>query len=182
RTRFEPRGGDPVQVIDPPAPLALPFVDLTLAPEAESGRLASILGAVPFDLARGPLLRTALLRLAPDRHLLLGAMHHIVSDEWSERILLREMVALYRALGSGLTPPLPALPVQYADFAVWQRRWLQGEALDAQLAFWRQQLAGPQGEPPVLELPADRPRPAIQSYRGDVLPLRLPEALARALN
>jgi amino acid adenylation domain-containing protein len=181
RTRFDPRSGDPVQVIDPPAPLALPVVDLTLAPEAEAGRLASILGALPFDLARGPLLRTALLRLASDRHLLLGAMHHIVSDEWSERILLREMVALYRALGSGLPPPLPALPVQYADFAVWQRRWLQGEALDAQLAFWRRQLAGPQGEPPVLELPADRPRPAIQSYRGDVLPLRLPEALARSL-
>jgi non-ribosomal peptide synthetase component F/acyl carrier protein len=184
RTRFAARHGDPVQVIDPPAPFALPLVDLSGLPEAaetEAHHLAALTGPLPFDLARGPLLRTFLLRLSPARHVLLAAMHHIVSDEWSMRLLLREVVVLYRAFGGGLPSPLPELPVQYADFALWQRRWLEGDALAGQLAFWRQRLGGPLGEPPALELPADRPRPAVQSYRGGVVPLRLPEPLAGAL-
>ncbi|HEX3525566.1 MAG TPA: non-ribosomal peptide synthase/polyketide synthase, partial [Thermoanaerobaculia bacterium] len=185
RTRFEARGGDPVQVIDPPRLPALPIVDLGVLPGAvawtEALRLAETVGALPFDLARGPLLHAVLLRLSPARHALLAAMHHIVSDEWSMRVLLREVVVLYKAFGSGLPSPLSELPVQYTDYAVWQRRWLKdanGEPLGGQLAFWRQRLGD---EPPVLELPADRPRPAVQSYRGGTVPLRLPDALARSL-
>jgi pristinamycin I synthase-3/4 len=186
RTRFDPRGGDPVQVVDPPAPLAMPLVDLEglqgqqglPANEAEASRLVGVIGPLPFDLARGPLLRAFLLRLSPARHVLLASIHHIVSDEWSMRLLLREMKVLYRAFGGGLPSPLPELPVQYADYAVWQRRWLAGEALAEQLAFWREKLGD---EPPVLELPADRPRPAVQSYRGGVVALRLPDPLAHAL-
>ncbi len=182
RTRFEARGGDPVQVIDPPRSLALPIIDLGALPHAPAGtetlRLAEAVGALPFDLARGPLLHAILLRLSPARHALLASMHHIVSDEWSMRVLLREVVVLYKAFGHGLPSPLSELPVQYADYAVWQRRWLEGEALNGQLAFWRQKLSD---EPPVLELPADRPRPAVQSYRGGTVPLRLPDALAQSL-
>src|SRR6185369_1731319 len=182
RTRFEARGGDPVQVIDPPRSLALPIVDLGVLPGAiawaETLRLAATVGTLPFDLARGPLLYAFLLRLSPARHALLASMHHIVSDEWSMRVLLLEVVVLYKAFGGGLPSPLAELPVQYSDYAVWQRRWLTGESLNGQLAFWRQKLGD---EPPVLELPADRPRPAVQSYRGGTVPLRLPEALARSL-
>jgi len=188
RTRFDPQGGEPVQVIDPPRSFSLPVVDLErvekgqgrkgLQGQEEAGRLAAIVGLLPFDLARGPLLRAVLVRLGPARHMLLAAMHHIVSDEWSLRLLLREVVTLYNAFGSGRPSPLRELPVQYADYAAWQRHWLAGEALNEQLAFWRQRLGD---EPPVLELPSDRPRPAVQSTRGDVVPLRLPDALAGAL-
>ncbi|HEY2740313.1 MAG TPA: condensation domain-containing protein, partial [Thermoanaerobaculia bacterium] len=136
----------------------------------------------PFDLSRGPLLRGVLLRLSEENHVVALTMHHIASDGWSMGILVREVMALYVSLSeppenvSGQPSSLPELPVQYADFAMWQRSWLQGEVLENEISFWRRQLAG---LPPLLELPTDRPRPAIQSYRGAMCPTRLPAALTR---
>ncbi|HVF62094.1 MAG TPA: amino acid adenylation domain-containing protein, partial [Thermoanaerobaculia bacterium] len=168
-----------LQVVAPAVELPLPLVDLGAlgaAPaEAELRRLAAE-GARGFDLARGPLLRAALFRRSADDHALLVALHHIASDGWSLGVLRRELAALYGAFAAGKPSPLPELPVQYADFAAWQREWLQGEPLAAQLAYWRQALAG---APAVLELPADRPRPAAQTFRGGTLPFQLgPEAAA----
>ena len=132
----------------------------------------------PFDLVRGPLLRESLLRLSRDEHVLLLGVHHIVSDGWSMDILLRELAALYGAFAAGRPSPLPELPVQYADFAVWQREWLQGAVLERRLEYWRTQL---EGAPAVLELPTDRPRPAVQSYEGGRESLVLPRSLAEEL-
>ncbi|RKI15449.1 amino acid adenylation domain-containing protein, partial [Corallococcus praedator] len=178
RTTFPPEGDTPVQVIHPTGLAALPAIDLTdLSPdarEAEARRLASEEAGRPFNLKHGPVLRVTLLRLEPTRHALLVTLHHIVSDGWSLGVMVRELAAFYRAFTTGQSPNLPTLPVQYADFAVWQRQWLQGDVLDAQLDFWRQQLAG---APAALELPTDRPRPAIQSFRGASLPVRLPRAV-----
>src|SRR6185369_10663800 len=117
----------------------------------------------PFDLARGPLLRGVLLRLAETDHILALTMHHIVSDGWSMGILVREITALYAALFESRSDLLPDLPVQYADFAVWQGSWLRVELLEREISFWRRQLAD---LPPLLELPTDRPRPAVRSDRG----------------
>src|SRR6185369_1888237 len=183
RTIFAlPEGADgsPVQVIQPAAPFVLPLVDLSGLPEAEREPLALALAgeeaARPFDLARGPLLRGLLVRLAGAGekmdHLAALTMHHIVSDGWSMGILVREVTALYAAPSEGL--PEPAL--QYADYAVWQRSWLAGEVLEGEIAFWRRQLAG---LPPLLDLPTDRPRPFRKSVRGAVLPLGLPVELGR---
>src|SRR6185369_3509997 len=134
--------------------------------------------ARPFDLARGPLLRGVVLRLAAEDHLLALTLHHIVSDGWSIGVLVREVMVLYEAFAAGRPSPLPELPVQYVDFAVWQHSWLRGEALESEISFWRRQLAG---LPPLLELPTDRPRPAVQSYRGTLRPVRLPAALTREI-
>ncbi|QRN95171.1 non-ribosomal peptide synthase/polyketide synthase [Archangium violaceum] len=178
RTVFREEEGRAIQVLLPPAPLALPVTDLSALPASERDarvqRLAAEELGRPFELTRGPLLRARLLRLAEREHVLLLMMHHIVSDEWSMGVLVSEMGMLYAALSKGQEPVLPPLAVQYADYAVWQREWLQGEALEKQLAYWRQQLAG---APPVLELPTDRPRPAEQSFRGASRSLRLPPAL-----
>ncbi|HEY2738209.1 MAG TPA: condensation domain-containing protein, partial [Thermoanaerobaculia bacterium] len=153
--------GSPVQVIQPAAPFLLSLGDLSGLPEERRESLAFALAGEetvrPFDLARGPLLRGMLLRLAEADHVLVLTMHHIASDGWSMGILVREAVAIYAGL------PLPELPIQYADFAVWQRSWLHGEVLESEIAYWRRQLAG---LPPLLELPTDRPRPAVQSVRG----------------
>ena len=143
-------------------------VDLSALPEPEREaawrRRWTAEARRPFDLARGPLLRAVLCAARrASEHVLLVAMHHIVSDGWSMGVLVREVAALYRGLPAGRPSPLPELPVQYADFAAWQRRWLTGEVLERQLAYWRERLAG---APPVLELPTDRPRPAVQSFRG----------------
>ncbi len=182
RTRFEQAGGEPVQRILPAGGRDLPLADLAGLPEgareAEAHRLAAAEAVRPFDLARGPLLRGVLLRLEAGEHVALLTMHHIASDGWSMDLLVRELAALYPAFAAGLPSPLPPLPVQYGDFAVWQRSWLQGETLEAQLAFWRQRLAG---APPVLELPTDRPRSAVRSGRGAVLPFRLSGELAGTL-
>jgi len=176
RTTFAAHEGRPVQVIADPAPVPLPLVDLTgLAEddrETRARELATEEARRPFDLQRGPLLRLALLRLAAREHVLLVTMHHIVSDGWSMGVLLRDIAAL------SAESPLPELPVQYADFAVWQRGWLQGEALEAQLASWKRRLAG---APHVLELPTDRTRPAVQTARGAVRPIDLPPDLSAAL-
>ncbi|HTG35649.1 MAG TPA: non-ribosomal peptide synthase/polyketide synthase [Thermoanaerobaculia bacterium] len=167
RSTFGLEGGEPVQTVGPAAGLPLPLADLSALPPAaraaESRRLAAWEAARPFDLARGPLLRAALLRLDADEHVALLTMHHIASDGWSMGVLVREVTTLYAAVLAGRPAPLPELAVQYADFAAWQRRWLAGEVLDAEIAYWRERLAG---APPVLELPTDRPRPASRRYRG----------------
>ncbi|MCU7881015.1 MAG: amino acid adenylation domain-containing protein [Candidatus Thiodiazotropha sp. (ex Lucinoma aequizonata)] len=132
----------------------------------------------PFDLAQGPLLRTSLLRLAREEHVLLLTLHHIIADDWSLGILIRELGILYAAGCQGHTAELPSLPIQYADFALWQRQWLQGDALQRQLDYWRKCLGD---EPPVLTLPTDHSRPAVQNYRGAMHHFSLPPALPRAL-
>ena len=180
RTTFQVAGSEPVQVIAPlPATTAaavceLPLVDLAglgAAAEAEAARLHGEESMRPFDLAAGPLLRAALLRLAADEHVLTLNLHHIISDGWSNAVLVRELTTAY---GGGA---LPELPIQYADFAVWQRRWLAGEVLEKQIAFWRQRLAG---MPAALDLPADRPRPPVRGSRGAHVDLSLvPETAAR---
>ena len=167
RTSFAERGGAPVQVIHPAAPAPLPVLDLGDLPdeerEAEARRLAGDEALRPFDLARGPLLRCTLLRLADDDQVLLLTLHHIVSDRWSMEVLVREVTTLYDAFRRGEAPRLPELPVQYADYALWQRRWLDGEVLETRIGYWKQKLAG---APPLLEIPTDRPRAAGQSPRA----------------
>lgn len=167
RTTFDLRNGQPVQIISGHQSIPFRQIEITHLPEAEQqDHLRHLLlqqTLQPFDLKKGPLLRISLIRMAADNHVLMIAMHHIVSDAWSMNILVREIVALYEAYSSGKEPDLPPLPVQYADFAVWQRNWLQGELLAEQLEYWKQQLGG---SAPVLELPADRPRPAVQTYNG----------------
>ncbi len=156
-----------VQVVYPSQSLQIPIVDLTELPEDErAGRVAQLAtehGQEPFDLSQWPLLRVKLLRLAETEHVLLLSMHHIIGDGWSTGVFVRETATIYRAFSAGESSPLPELAVQYADFAVWQEQWLSGEVLDNNLVYWRNQLAG---APPVLELPSDRPRPAVESFQG----------------
>ncbi len=182
RTRFAEAADGPVQIVAPARPAPLPRVDLGGLPEpargAEESRLTAEEARRPFDLARGPLLRALLLQLAEGEWVLLLAMHHVISDGWSLGVLARELEALYGAALTASPSPLPELPVQYADFAVWQRDWLRGEVMDGQLAYWRQRLAG---HPPVLELPTDRPRPTVQTYDGDLAPIELGKPLAEGL-
>nr|HNH83288.1 amino acid adenylation domain-containing protein [Acidobacteriota bacterium] len=132
----------------------------------------------PFDLSRGPLLRVKVFQLGETDHVLMVTLHHIISDGWSSSILVRELAALYRAFSNDLPSPLAELPVQYADFAAWQRAWLQGERLDRQIAYWRTQLSD---VPPVIELPTDRPRPAVQSFKGGNVAFSLPADLSEQL-
>jgi amino acid adenylation domain-containing protein len=178
RTRFEAVDGEPVQIVLPFAAVPLPLADLSALPEperhAETMRLAALEGQRPFDLRRGPMLRAALLRLTAEEHVLLLGVHHIAFDGWSLDVLRRELGALYTAFAAGKPSPLAPLPVRYADYAVWQRQWLQGEVLESQLAWWRERLAG---SPPALELPFDRPRPEAQSLRGAVERAGLPRGL-----
>ncbi|MCP3958279.1 MAG: amino acid adenylation domain-containing protein [bacterium] len=181
RTTFPSADGQARQRIAPPPRTVLKVVDLRHLPpderRVEARRLAREEAERPFDLGRGPLFRAILLELAAERHLLLLSMHHIVSDGWSTGVFRSEFVSLYRAFARGLPSPLPELQVQYADFAVWQRRWLTGNVLDAQLAYWREQLA----ELGELRLPVDRPRPAVQTFRGATRELALPEDVTRSL-
>ncbi len=175
RTRFVSVEGQPVQVIEAATcGFALREHDLSML-DAQSRRdelvcLSGDEAVAPFDLATGPLIRGQLLRLADDEHVLLVTQHHIISDGWSIAVLVRELSALYTAFSQGQPDPLPPLTIQYADYAAWQRQWLQGDVLQTQVAFWREHLSG---APALLELPADRPRPAVQSYRGERLPLTL---------
>src|SRR6185369_3914781 len=161
RTVFSAPEDSPVQVVQPAAPFELPVVDLSGLPESRRETAASALAGEeagrPFDLTRDLMLHCLLLRLAEDNHILALTLHHIASDGWSMGILVREVVAFYPAFAAGLPSPLPELPVQYADFAVWQRSWLQGQVLEREIAYWKQHLAG---LPPHLSLPTDRPRPA----------------------
>jgi len=184
RTVFSALDGQPIQVIAPTLQLPLPVVDLRNLSEAQREaavqQRAAAAGRRPFDLSRGPLLRTVLLQLRETEHVLLLVMHHIVSDNWSIGIFLHEMAALYNAFSHGQPSPLPELPLQYADFALWQRsrETGQGKELAVQLAYWKRQLAG---APPQLELPADRPRPVTQLFRGTFEPFSLSPALSAAL-
>ncbi|MCP4660798.1 MAG: non-ribosomal peptide synthetase, partial [bacterium] len=146
--------------------------------ELEARRLAAVEAQRPFDLTRGPLIRFTLLRLAAEDQAVLVTMHHIVSDGWSMGVLMRELPVLFAAFSQGRPSPLPELPIQYADFAHWQRQWLVGEGLEAELAYWTEQLAG---APPQLELPCDRPRPAVQSFRGRQLGVAFSKTLSEAL-
>jgi amino acid adenylation domain-containing protein len=169
----------PVPVVWPHRAHELPLVDLSALGAAAAGtghELGGQLGHRPFDLARGPLVRTALVRLAPDRHLLILVLHHIIADGWSVKVFLRELAALYAAFAGerrDAAGPLPELSLQYFDFARWQRRRLTGELLGAQLAYWRQALGS---APSHLALPADRPRPAVPSPRGARISQQLPSA------
>ena len=178
RTTFTVADAKPVQVIARSLTIPFPLRDLTSLPDArretEASRIAREEAQTPFDLAKGPLVRAALLKVAADEHVLLLTMHHIVSDAWSAGVFLQELSELYEAFSAGKPSPLPELAIQYADYAAWQRQWFQGEVLDKQLAYWREQLLG---APPVIRLPADRPRPTVQSFQGAYESLPLPENL-----
>jgi amino acid adenylation domain-containing protein len=182
RTTFTTVDGQPVQIIAPESRFTLPLSDLAHLPPSERNteaqRLAREEARRPFDLSTGPLVRARLLRLSPEDHVLLLSMHHIVSDGWSMGVLVREVAALYDAYAVGAESPLKDLSLQYGDYALWQREWLQGEVLDQQLAYWREQLAGVS---PVLELPTDYPRPAVRTFNGASLSLRLPRRLTEEL-
>jgi len=197
RTRFGMVEGQLVQAIptescaNAPAPplgneaptltIPLPVVDLRELPaeegELQAKRLITEESVRPFDLATGPLIRLMLLKLDETEHILLLNLHHIICDDWSIGVLIRELSTIYTAFAQNQPSPLAELPLQYADFAHWQREWLQGEELETQLAYWRQQLGGI----PVLNLPSDRPKPTIQSYRGATKFLELPPSLSKAL-
>ncbi|HVS00631.1 MAG TPA: condensation domain-containing protein, partial [Thermoanaerobaculia bacterium] len=182
RTTFPAVQGLPYQEIAPPGDVPLPVVDLRGLPAGrrldEMRRQLVEETVRPFDLVRGPLLRALALRLDDGDLALALTLHHIVSDGWSMEVLTAELTALYEAFAAGLPSPLPELPVQYADYAVWQRGWLAGDVLARQVEYWKRRLAG---APTVLELPADRPRPPAQSFRGANRPLAFPPELTAAL-
>ncbi|HEX7940824.1 MAG TPA: condensation domain-containing protein, partial [Gemmatimonadaceae bacterium] len=175
RTRFAEVEGEPWQSIAADLDVALEVEPVREGDVAERAQREALR---PFDLGTGPLIRARLLRVREDEHVMLLVMHHIVCDGWSMAILVRELGAAYLGARTGTPPRLPELPVQYADFAQWQRRWLTGEVLDAQLAYWTRALAG---APPTLELPADRPRPAVRTARGEQLTRVLGGELTTAL-
>jgi amino acid adenylation domain-containing protein/FkbH-like protein len=181
RTSFGTLHNEPVQVIAPAIELPLTIVSVQAAAahrEAEIQRLAMEEAVRPFDLSRSPLIRATLLRIAEDDHALILTMHHIVSDRWSMGVLAEELGSLYAAFAEGNPSPLRKLAIQYADFAAWQRSWLQGPALNEQLAYWKGQLAG---APAVLEFPTNRTRPAVQTFRGATTSRILPKELIRRL-
>ncbi len=181
RTTFPVRNGEPVQLVEAPSPAAMPRIDLSGLPidlrESEARRLAAAEARSPFNLAAGPLLRARLLRLAAADHLWLVNLHHIVTDGWSQGIFAREIAQLYRSFTAGRPSPLPELPVQYADYAVWQQQWLASGVLTEQLAWWRANLEGLEA----LEPPTDRPRPAVQTWSGAIRTRRLPLELTEGL-
>jgi amino acid adenylation domain-containing protein len=183
RTTIATSGGRPVQIVHDEVAFWGGLLDLSALPEAEREPKARAEAAadarLPFDLARGPLLRARLIRLDPEQHLLLLTMHHIVSDAWTRGIVSREVRALYEAFRAGEPSPLPDLTVQYADFAEWQRGWLSGDVLTAQLAYWKQKL---EGAPLALELPTDRPRPPVQTFRGALRGMALSTEATKALH
>ncbi|MFY9573345.1 MAG: amino acid adenylation domain-containing protein, partial [Blastocatellia bacterium] len=182
RTRFINAGGTPVQVIGEPGEFDLSVIDLTHLTEerqeAEVKRLAGEDAQRPFDLAEGRLLRVTLLRLGVEHHVALFNMHHIASDAWSMGVLVNELAALYESFSKGLVSPLETPAIQYADFAHWQRRWLQGNALQAHLDYWKNQLAS---SVLTLNLPTDRPRPEVQTFAGDWQFLYLDESLTASI-
>ena len=183
RTSFESMDGTPTQVVGNPGVFVLPVIDLqVLSPDAaiaEVDRWSTEEVIQPFDLSCGPMLRVSLLRLAPELHFVLITMHHISSDGWSLMgVMPHELGILYKAFLSNLPSPLAELSIQYADYAIWQRGWLQGEVLEHQLAYWKEQLGG---APAALELPTDRPRLTVPSFRGGRVPIQLTEELTVGL-
>ena len=181
RTKIEMRDDEPRQIISAATPQELPLVDLTeMDParrEAEVAARAEAEARRPFRLSEGPLFRTLLLRLATTEHVLVIVMHHVITDDWSTGVLFRELATLYQAFAAGRPSPLPGLPIQYADYAAWQRQYLQGETLDRLLDYWRRRLEGLS----TLELPTDRPRPPQVTHAGAVFRSVLPAALADRL-
>jgi amino acid adenylation domain-containing protein len=182
RTTFQEINGQAVQNIASTLTLPLPVVDLrTLPPtvrETEATRLATKEALCPFDLAKGPLFRTKLLRLEADQHIFLLTLHHMVSDGWSLEVLYREISLLYMAASTGQPDPLPSLPIQYADYAVWQREHLKGERLEPQLTYWRERLKEPL---PIKSLPLDFPRHSVQTFRGAKEEMLLSPGIVAAL-
>ncbi|HEY0101786.1 MAG TPA: condensation domain-containing protein, partial [Pyrinomonadaceae bacterium] len=182
RTTFQNIKGEPAQEIAPPSTLTLPLVDLSGLPEAEREKEVERLTLEelnrPFELTRGPLVRARLLKLDEHTHVAVFMMHHIVTDAWSMGVLLRELTVLYDAFSQGQPSPLPELPIQYADFAHWQREWFSGEVLEEQFSYWKERLGG---ELPVLSLPTDRPRPDVWSYRGAKHPVQFSKSLTEQL-
>ncbi|HVG17938.1 MAG TPA: condensation domain-containing protein, partial [Blastocatellia bacterium] len=182
RTTFATKDGRPIQVVSPALDVDLAILDFSHLPE--SSRRPKALDwsnermRQPFDLQKGPLLRADLLRLAEGEHILLLTMHHIISDGWSTRVFVREIVDMYTAFSKGEPCPLPDLPLQYADYCFWEKQWLESEALRAQYEFWKQQLK----DLPVLDLPTDYPRPKVQQFRGAMKLFELPAPLSAALN
>ena len=182
RTTFGTHGDLPVQFVRPSLEVGLPVIDLSARPEqereAESLRLAREEANRPFDLTTGPLLRATLLRLAEEEHILLLTTHHIISDGWSIGILVREIAELYEAFLTSAPSPLAELPIQYGDYAAWERKRFQSGLLDEQLAYWKQRLGG---APAILDLPTDFPRPPVQTFRGASHSFFLPRALYEAV-
>ncbi|MDE3105737.1 MAG: amino acid adenylation domain-containing protein, partial [Acidobacteriota bacterium] len=183
RTTFESDEGELAQVVNPARPVPLPVTDLSALTspqlEEEAERYAQAEARQPFDLTRDLMLRAHLLRLAPQEHILLVVLHHIAGDRWSAGLLAEELEHLYAAYVQGTEPRLPELQVQYADYALWQRSWLHGEAMARQAAYWKEALAG---APALLELPTDKPRPATLQHAGGVTSIHLPPSLIEALN
>ncbi len=182
RTNFMTVDGKPDLGISADLDLKLSLIDLTTIGEpereTEARRLIKEEALRPFNLSRGPLIRTSLIQLSEQESIFLVTMHHIISDGWSIVRFFQELSALHTAFAGGQASPLAELPIQYADYAAWQRDWLRGEVLERQLAYWRNQLSG---ELPVLELPADRARPAVQTHPGDRVVVTLSEELTQAL-
>jgi amino acid adenylation domain-containing protein len=182
RTAFSHTDGKPMQNILPTVDLALSEVDLGPLDEKkrehEWTRVVRDQGRKPFDLSHAPLLRGTMVHMSPQEHRLLLTIHHIIADEWSMEVIHREVNKLYNAFSQGRPSTLQELPIQYADFAVWQRDWLQGEVLQRQISYWKKELAG---APSVLELPTDRFRPAIQSFRGATEIFELPRNVLQML-
>ena len=182
RTTFSTVEGRPLQIIAPSQSVCVEVIDLCSGTEAEREEKSHALAAEearrPFNLSQGPLLRVKLLRLREKDHILLLTLHHIVSDGWSMGVLYRELSVLYQAFRDSEPSPLPALTLQYADYAAWQREWLRGAELARQLSYWKNQL---EGVPSVLKLPLDRPRPAVQSYRGGRESIELSKELTQGV-
>ena len=182
RTAFEAVEGEPMQVVSPQGRILLSSVDLSSLPpvqrEAQIQQLIEQATQTPFNLTQAPLVRALLLRVNDNDFVFSLTLHHILTDAWSMSVLIRELGILYTAFSAGQPSPLPPLPIQYADYAIWQRQWLQGDRLGQQLAYWRQRL---KDAPAVLNLPTDRPRPHLQTVRGGMGSLRLSPTLTQAL-
>src|SRR5215467_7408855 len=182
RTVFPIIDGQAVQLVTPAQPVRLPVTDLSHLPvdeqETETFRLINVLTQEPFDLERGPMWRARLLALGPEEHVVVLVIHHLVFDGWSRGVLTREVGLLYNAYLKGESSPLPELPMQYGAYARWQRQLLSGEMLDQQMQYWQEQLGG---ELPVLELPADHPRPPVRTRHGASATIVFPKSLSDAL-
>ncbi|MBW4614708.1 MAG: amino acid adenylation domain-containing protein [Desmonostoc vinosum HA7617-LM4] len=178
RTSFTTIHGNPIPVIAPCLRFQMTVVDLHELPETEVWQVIVKEAQLPFDLSQSPLLRVTLYKLSEQEHILFLNLHHIICDEWSIGVLLEELAQLYKAYSLGENSPLAELNIQYADYAIWQRQWLQGEVNNQQLSYWQQQLSN---LPPELQLPTDYPRPAVPSYRGDRQYLTLPKSLSEKL-
>lgn len=182
RTTFSIGEAGPIQVIHPAVTIPIPLVELRELSEAKQEQAVQQLAIeeaqLTFNLTEGPLLRVKLLQLSAEKHILLLTTHHIVSDAWSMEVLIRETATIYRALSNGSPISLPDLAIQYADYAIWQRQWLQSDVWQKQLNYWKKQL---EGTPPFLNLPTDKPRPPVQTFRGSTYSFTLPEHLHEEL-